>query len=237
MNFHIVTIFPKIFQSYFGESIIGRAREKGLVNIKIYDLRDFADKKDKRRTVDDTPYGGGPGMVLMVEPIYKCVRAIKAEIENRYQKGKAKTKPKILVLLTSAKGDLYNQAKAMKIKRSYTDVIIICGRYEGVDERVAKYIADEEISVGRYILTGGELPAMIIVDSVSRLVDGVLGNRESLTSESFGNGDNRSDSDFDYPVYTRPAVFKGWKVPDVLLSGNHKKIEEWRRKQRRQFDS
>jgi tRNA (guanine37-N1)-methyltransferase len=227
MNFHIVTIFPEMFNSYLDESILGRAQKENKIKINIYDLRDYADKNDKRRTVDDTPYGGGPGMVMKVEPIFKCVEKIKNEIKNE------DINKKILILLTSAKGEVYNQQKAEAIKNDYTDVIIICGRYEGVDERVAEFIADEEISIGRYVLTGGELPAMIIVDSVTRLLEGVLGNEESLLSESHNvESDIQGEDNFDYPVYTRPIEFNGWEVPEVLLSGNHKKIEEWRKEKK-----
>ncbi len=225
MNFHIVTIFPEMFGSYFDESILGRAQKEDKVKINIYDLRDYADKNDKRRTVDDTPCGGGPGMVMKVEPIFKCVEKIKKEIKNEG------INKKILILLTSAKGKIYNQQKAEAIKNEYTDIIIICGRYEGVDERVAEFIADEEVSIGKYVLTGGELPAMIIVDSVTRLLEGVLGNEESLVSESHNvKSDIQGQDNFDYPVYTRPVEFNDWKVPEVLLSGNHKAIEDWRNK-------
>ena len=228
MNFHIVTIFPEMFNSYFDESILSRAQKEGKIRINIYNLRDYADQNDKRRTVDDTPCGGGPGMVMKVEPIFKCVEKIRSEIKNT-ENGK-----KILILLTSAKGELYSQQRAEKIKSDYTDVVVICGRYEGVDERVAEFIADEEVSIGKYILTGGELPAMVIIDSVTRLMDGVLGNKESLVSESYNTvkNNNNDNDNFDYPVYTRPTEFNGWKVPDVLLGGNHKEIENWRRKAR-----
>jgi len=253
MNFHIITIFPEMFDSYFNESILGRAQEDGRVKINIYNLRDYADQKDKRRTVDDTPYGGGPGMVMMVEPVFKCVEEIKLKVKSQShfteamdkkskvnptslklwtRSQKSKVEGKLLILLTSAKGNLYNQQKAETIKNDYTDVVIICGRYEGVDERVAEFIADEEVSIGEYILTGGELPAMVIVDSITRLIDGVLGNEESLKSESYNTEKNKclafGDKKYDYPVYTKPAEFNGWKVPEVLLSGNHKEIEKWR---------
>ncbi len=227
-----------MFSSYFNESILGRAQKEDKIKVNIYNLRDYADQKDKRRTVDDTPYGGGPGMVMMVEPIFKCVEEIKSKVESRSHFAKAsrdkksKVEGKLLILLTSAKGELYNQQKAEKIKNNYTDVIIICGRYEGVDERVAEFIADEEVSIGEYILTGGELPAMIIVDSVARLIDGVLGNKESLESESHNTEKNKcissKDKKYDYPVYTKPADFKNWQVPEVLLSGDHQEIEKWR---------
>lgn len=231
MNFHLITIFPEIFSSYLDESILGRAQESDKIKIEVYNLREYADVKDKRKSVDDTPCGGGPGMVMQVEPIYKCVEGIKSKIKKE-SKGDG-MKRKTLVILTAAKGNIYKQAKAEEIKNDFTDVIIICGRYEGVDERVAKYVADEEISIGQYILTGGELPAMIIVDSVSRLISGVLGNEESLTSESYNESKSNEtsvsgDIKFDYPVYTRPVEFNNWKVPDILLSGNHQKINEWR---------
>ena len=214
MTFHIITIFPEIFDSYFNESILKRAQEDGKVEIKTYNLRDFT--KDKHKTVDDTPYGGGPGMVFKIEPIYKCVEHIKLKVKSE----------KLKVVLTSAKGKEYNQAKANGLKK-YSDIIIICGRYEGVDERVAMHIADEEISIGKYVLTGGELPAMVVVDSVTRLIPGVLGNEESLNDSKFKIQNSKFKKNF--PVYTRPENFQKWKVPEVLLSGNHEKIENWRK--------
>lgn len=249
MTFHIITIFPEIFDSYFNESILKRAQKEGKVEIKIYNLRDFADNKHK--TVDDAPYGGGPGMVLKVEPIFKCIESIKSEIGNQ--------KSEITTLLTSAKGEKYCQSKAEDLKK-YSDIIIICGRYEGVDERVAVYIADEEISIGKYVLTGGELPAMVIVDSITRLIPEVLGNEESLSSESHsrmsigecqmskkndqnnrsqtpasptGGANHKLQISKDFPVYTRPENFQKWRVPGVLLRGNHKEIEKWRRDKRK----
>ena len=203
MKFDIITIFPDIFQSYFSESIIKRAQKKGLIKIKIHNLRDFTN--DKHKTVDDSPYGGGPGMVMKVEPIFKAVKKIK---RNKGTK----------VILFSAKGKKFNQAMAQRFSK-LNNLIMICGRYEGVDERVAKYIADEEVSVGDYVLTGGEIPAMIVVDAVSRFIPGVLGKHESL-EEIKGS----------YPVYTKPEKFNKWSVAKILLSGNHKKIEEWRKR-------
>ncbi len=234
MQFDIITIFPKIFESYFSESIIKRAQEKKIVKINIHNLRDYT--TDKHKTVDDTPYGGGAGMVLKVEPIYFAMQKVKS------QKSKVKnTNKKQKIILLSAKGKKFNQKMARKFSK-LDQIVLICGRYEGVDERVAKYIADEEISIGDYVLTGGELPAMIIVDVVARLVPGVIAE-DSLKEESFSIKRERVKSDFkilsqgtkfkisrEYPQYTRPAVFKGWRVPKVLLSGNHKKIEEWRNK-------
>ncbi len=210
IKFDIITIFPKIFDSYFNESILKRAQKNKLVKINIHNLRDFTD--DKHKTVDDKPYGGGPGMVMMVGPIFKAVSALK--------KLKVKSQ-KLKVILFSPKGKKFDQKMAKRFSK-FDQLIMICGRYEGVDERVEKYIADEEVSVGDYILTGGEIPAMIVVDAVSRFIPDVLGKHESL-EEIKGS----------YPVYTRPETIiinkKKRTVPAVLLSGNHKKIEEWRK--------
>jgi len=223
MRFDIITIFPGIFDSYFKESIIKRARQKKLVKINIHNLRDYTN--DKRRTVDDRPYGGGFGMVLMVEPIYQAVKAIKKKSpakKSRAASGEGK------VILLSAKGKKFDQPMARRLAK-LDQIILICGRYEGVDERVAKYIADEEISIGDYILTGGELPAMVVVDTISRLVPGVI-TEGSLKEESF----NKSDGHREYPQYTRPETIiiggKKRNVPKVLLSGNHQKIKEWQKK-------
>ncbi len=220
MTFHIITIFPEIFDSYFSYGILARAIKERKIEIKIHNLRDFS--KDKRKTVDDTPYGGGPGMVLKVEPIFDCIEKIK-----KTTKGK-----KINVILFSAKGKIFNQRKVESISKKYDEVVLICGRYEGVDERVANFIADEEISIGKYVLSGGELPAMVLVDSVSRMFEGVLGNEDSLLWESFSEK-GKMESDLDYPVYTKPEEFQNWKVPDILLGGNHKEIEKWREEKSR----
>ncbi|OGI25412.1 MAG: tRNA (guanosine(37)-N1)-methyltransferase TrmD [Candidatus Moranbacteria bacterium RBG_13_45_13] len=227
MTFHIITIFPDIFDSYFGESIVKRAWKKKLIDIKIHDLRDFT--TDKHRTVDDTPYGGGAGMVLKVEPIYKCLEKIQKSFKVRlFPSGKQVAgipqSRTLRTILFSAKGKRYTQVDAKRLAK-YDNLILICGRYEGVDERVAEYIADEEISVGEYVLTGGEIPAMILVDSISRLIPGVLGNEDSSKGESF-----YKKGYLEYPQYTKPADFQGWKVPEILLSGNHKKIDIWRKK-------
>jgi tRNA (guanine37-N1)-methyltransferase len=234
MRFEIVTIFPEIFSSYFSESILKRAQIAGLISIKIHNLRDFT--TDKHKTVDDTPCGGGAGMVMKVEPIYKSVKFIKS---LKFVRSKKKTR----IILFSAKGKKYTQKDVRRFAK-YDNLILICGRYEGVDERVTKYIADEEISIGDYVLTGGEIPAMIVVDSVSRLIPGVLGNPKSLDNESFSMGVHlrraSADAKFsceiedfekicEYPQYTKPEVFNKWKVPKVLLSGNHKEIENWRK--------
>ena len=223
MRFDIITIFPNIFDSYFKESIIKRAQKKKLIKIKIRNLRDYAD--DRHQTVDDRPYGGGFGMVLLVEPIYRAVKAIRNK--SRFKKRK--------IILLSAKGKKFNQLAARRLAK-LNQIIIVCGHYEGVDERVAKYIADEEISIGDYVLTGGELPAMVIVDAITRLIPGVI-KEGSLKEESFNKlkiENCKLGITHEYPHYTRPEeiVIDGKKrrVPRVLLSGDHKKIKEWREK-------
>jgi len=212
MKFDIITIFPDIFDSYFSESIIKRARKNGLIEIAIHNLRDYT--LDKHKTVDDTPFGGGAGMVMKIEPLYKAVKSIKKKKKSR-------------VILFSAKGKKYSQKDARRLAK-YEQLTLICGRYEGVDERVVKYVADEEISIGDYVLTGGEVPAMSLVDSIARLLPGVLGNPESLVEESFSKEGGAAS--LEYPQYTKPAEFLGWKVPKILLSGDHKKIKNWRLK-------
>jgi len=216
-KFDIITIFPKILDSYFNESILKRAQKNGLIEIKTHNLRDFTD--DKHHKVDDSSYGGGPGMVIKVEPVYRAVRSLKSKVKSQ--------KSKVRVILLSLRGKKFDQKEAHRLAK-YEQLIFICGRYEGVDERVAKYVADEELSVGDFVLSGGELPAAAVVEAVSRLVPGVLGKSESL-EEVKGT----------YPVYTKPEAIelkvksqksKVVKVPGVLLSGNHKNIEEWRQK-------
>lgn len=207
LRFDIITIFPKVFDSYLRESILGRAQKNKIIKINQVNLRDFTD--DKHKTVDDKAYGGGPGMVIKIEPVYRAVQFLKSKTKNQ--------KSKVRIILFSARGKKLDQ-KTVRRLSGYKHLILICGRYEGVDERVAKYIADEEISIGDYILSGGELPALVLIEAVSRHLPGVLGKQESL-EEIKGS----------YPVYTRPEVFKKWRVPGVLLSGNHRKIEAWRR--------
>jgi len=217
MRFDIITIFPQIFDSYLKESKIAKAQKNKIINIKIWNLRDFS--KDKRKMVDDRPFGGGPGMVLKIEPIYRAVNFIKNKNKNKKQR----------VILFSPRGKELN-LKVLKRLLKYDGLILICGRYEGVDERVSKYIADEEISIGNYILSGGELPALVLIEALSRLIPGFLGKYESL---EYSRGS--------WPTYTRPAVFSPkknikWKVPEVLLSGNHQKIEEWRKKYLKKYE-
>jgi len=214
MHIDIITIFPKMFEPILNESIIKRAQTKGKVKIRIHDLRDFT--ADKHRKVDDRPFGGGSGMVMGAQPIFDAAESIKLKTQN----SRLKTK----VILLCPQGEKLTQ-KACKRIAKYKHLILICGHYEGVDERVRQNLADEEISIGDYVLTGGELPAMVLVDSVVRLLPGVLGDKNSLNFESF------ESNLLEYPHYTRPANFRGMLVPQVLLSGDHTKIEEWRKKQ------
>lgn len=207
MKVDIITIFPAQVSSFTSEGIFRIAKDSG-VDIKVHDLRAWT--TDKHKTVDDRPFGGGAGMVMKVEPIYKAVNDLKKENS--------------LVLLTSPKGKRFNSKYAKSLSKK-DHLIIICGHYEGVDERVRKHLVDQEISIGDYVLSGGELPALVIVDAILRHVSGILGNPESLKEESF-----ERDMKSEYPQYTRPEEFHGWKVPDVLLSGDHKKIENWRKK-------
>ncbi len=210
MQFDIITIFPHIFDAYFSESIIARAQKEKLIQIKVHNLRDYS--QDKHKRIDDTPYGGGAGMVMKIEPLYRAIKAIKNQ------------KPKAKVILFSAKGKKYTQSDARRLAQ-YKKLIFVCGRYEGIDERVIKHLADEELSIGDYVLTGGEIPAMVVLDSVTRLIPGVLGNPESLKEESF-NANIKTN--LEYPQYTKPEEFNSWKVPEVLLSGDHQKIKDWR---------
>lgn len=210
-SFDIITIFPQIFEEYLNESILKKAIQKGLLDVKIHNLRDFSE--DKHKTVDDYPYGGGPGMVMKIEPIYNAIHSIKSDGIER------------LTVLLSPQGKMYNQKMAESFVGCQQRILLICGRYEGIDERVREILADDEISVGDYILTGGELAALVIIDSIARLIPGVLGDCESAKEESFTCGM------LDYPHYTRPPEFKGARVPDILLSGNHKEIRKWRNKE------
>ena len=209
MRIDIITIFPGMFSAVLDESILKRAQEKGKVKVWVHDLRDYT--LDKHRKVDDRPFGGGSGMVMQAEPIFRAVQEIKKKI-----KGKSK------IILLCPQGKRFNQDYAKKLSKC-SNLIFICGHYEGVDERVRKYLADVEISIGDYVLTGGELPAMVLVDSIVRLIPGVLGDKNSLNFESFeGNL-------LEYPQYSRPAKFKGYTVPEVLISGAHDKISAWRK--------
>ncbi|PIT87055.1 MAG: tRNA (guanosine(37)-N1)-methyltransferase TrmD [Candidatus Magasanikbacteria bacterium CG10_big_fil_rev_8_21_14_0_10_40_10] len=242
MKFNIITVFPEIIIHYGLQSILGRAQKNNLIEIKAVNLRDFA--SDNHRTVDDTPYGGGPGMVMKAEPIYLALKSIKA---IPFSKADGLTKLKTIfsseirrrkkTILLSPRGRQFDQRVAEKWAR-LDEITFVCGRYEGVDQRVADKLVDEEISIGPYVLAGGELGALVIIEAVSRLLPGVLGNQESLAEETFSRpadidsakADKNRLNQAEYPQYTKPADFKGWKVPEILLSGNHKKIKEWREK-------
>ena len=208
LRFDIVSIFPGMFESPFADSIIQRAWEEGLLDLRVHDLRGYS--LNKHRKVDDTPFGGGVGMVMNVEPIARVIAAIKKEV------------PETRTILLSPGGRPFDQEKAWELSR-LPSLTLICGRYEGIDERVRLHFVDEEISIGDYILTGGEIPAMVLVEAISRLVPGVLGDPESIVEESFA-GDL-----LEYPQYTRPRDYQGFKVPEILVSGDHKKIRDWQK--------
>ena len=220
MNLDVITIFPDFFTSILEYGLLKRARAAGQASIRLHDLRDFTG--DRHRTVDDRPFGGGPGMVFKPEPVFKAAAAIEAESPGR---------PSPVILL-SPQGRLFTQALAKELARQ-DHLTLICGRYEGVDERIAEHVATDEISIGDFVLSGGELPAALIMESVVRLLPGVLGNEESAWQESF-TAPEAGPREFgrallDFPHYTRPAEFRGWRVPEVLLSGNHEEIRRWRR--------
>ena len=211
MIFDIMTLFPELVNTVLSESIIGRAQANGHIEVKCHNIRDYSE--DKHRRVDDTPYGGGKGMLMMAPPIYNCYEAILS------QKDPEKEKPHVIFM--SPAGSLFNQKKAEDLAK-YENIIILCGHYEGVDRRIIDEIVDEEVSIGDYVLTGGEIPACIIVDSVSRLVEGVLSDAECHEKESISSGL------LEYPQYTKPREFLGREVPEILLSGDHAKIDRWR---------
>jgi len=221
MHFDILTLFPGMFKGVFDESIVKRAREAGLVSIAIHNIRDYA--TDKHRMTDDAPYGGGGGMIMKPEPIFRAVEAVLGLEEGQ--------RPEVPVILLSPQGRLFTQSVARELSK-HARLVLICGHYEGVDERVRQFLATDEISIGDYVLTGGEIPAMVIVDAVTRLVPGVLGDPGAVFEDSHAEGL------LEYPHYTRPAVFRGWSVPEVLLSGDHAEIVRWRRQQalRRTFE-
>jgi tRNA (guanine37-N1)-methyltransferase len=214
-KFDFLTIFPDMITSYANESILGRAQKAGLIKVLAHNLRDFT--SDKHRRVDDTPYGGGAGMVMKVEGFFEGLKWIKGRKGRKGQR----------IILTSASGKQFTQVDAVRLSK-YNRVIFLCGRYEGVDARVEENLVDESFSVGPYVLTGGELPALIMMDAIVRNIPGVLGSKESLTEESYSE-----EGLLEYPQYTKPEVYKKWKVPEVLLSGDHKKIKEWRNKNKK----
>jgi tRNA (guanine37-N1)-methyltransferase len=210
IRFDILTIFPEMFASPCGCSLLKKALDKGLIEIQLHDIRNYAE--DKHRMTDDAPYGGGGGMVMKVEPIDRALGSIPV------------TEGNVPIILMTPQGERFSQKMAEDLA-GYRQLVLVCGHYEGVDERVRTQLVSREISIGDYVLTGGELSAMVVVDAVSRLVPGVLGNCESARADSFSTGF------LEYPHYTRPAEYRGWKVPDVLLMGNHREIELWRRRE------
>jgi len=211
MNFDIITIFPEIFHAYLSESILKRAVLKGLVEVRVHNLRDFT--VDRHRTVDDCAYGGGPGMVMKPEPFFAAVETLRPDPAG----GR--------IIMMSPAGRKFDQDMAVELSKETRHLLFLCGRYEAIDERVRIALVDDEISIGDYVLTGGELPALVIIDAVTRLIPGVLGDKNSAEAESFSWGI------LDYPHYTRPPVFGNMAVPGILLSGNHKDIDRWRRKE------
>ncbi|HWK30734.1 MAG TPA: tRNA (guanosine(37)-N1)-methyltransferase TrmD [Terriglobales bacterium] len=251
LRFEVVTIFPDFFRGPFEHGIIRRAQNAGLINIGVHDLRAFT--SDRHKTVDDRPFGGGEGMVLKPEPIFACVESLgvssrEQRLQSLSSRAEAKPEsrdlgfPKETVILLSPGGEMFNQAMAAELAQKER-IVFICGRYEGVDERVAEHLADREVSVGDFVLSGGELGAAIIVDAVTRLVPGALGNEDSSKQESFTASTQRERADcetpsstcgsgglLDYPHYTRPAEFRGLPVPEVLANGNHEQIRSWRRR-------
>ena len=215
MKIDVLTLFPGICQGALEESILGIAREKGLLDVKLWDIREFT--TDRHRSADDKPYGGGPGMVMKVEPVLLCAEHV---LEERGKDAH--------VILLSPQGRTFRQETARELARK-EHLVLICGRYEGFDERIRLGLQADEISIGGYVLSGGELPAMVVVDTVARLLPGVLGCEESLAEESFADGDV-----LEYPQYTRPPEYRGMKVPEVLVSGHHERIREWRAEMSRQ---
>lgn len=221
MNFHIMTLFPEMIEQGLGTSIIGRARDKGLISFNAVNIRDYSGD-EKHHKVDDYTYGGGAGMLMQAQPIYDCYRAIMAGIESR--SGVTETVKKARLIYVTPQGRTFDQQMAMDFAKE-SDLIFLCGHYEGVDERVLEEIATDYVSIGDYVLTGGELPAMVMIDAIARLVPGVLNNDESAMTESFHN------NLLEYPQYSRPEEWMGKKVPAILLSGDHKKVDEWRLEQ------
>jgi tRNA (guanine37-N1)-methyltransferase len=236
MRFDLITIFPEFFAGPFDHGILRRARETGLVEVNVQDLREFT--KDRHRTVDDRPFGGGEGMVLKPEPLFEAVESLLGQSVGDAT-GKPMRSPGTAIVLLSAGGKLFDQETARRYAQMER-IIFVCGRYEGVDERVADHLATEEISIGNFVLSGGELPAMLVIDAVTRLIPGALGNEASSQNESFNETEDPSGDTshkpratcqaiLDYPHYTRPAEYRGWRVPEVLIGGNHAEVAKWRK--------
>src|SRR5215210_311396 len=214
MQFEVFTLLPEVFPPYLESSILQRARQRGLIDVRVHNIRDYT--HDKHHTTDDTPYGGGGGMVVKPGPIFEAVESVLGPLQD--------SPTTIPVILLTPQGRVFTQRVAEELSR-HERIVLLCGRYEGVDERIREHLATDEISIGDYVLTGGELPALMIIDAVSRLLPGVLGDPTGAEDDSHSMGL------LEYPHYTRPPEFRGWKVPDILLSGDHAKIEKWRREQ------
>lgn len=223
MIFHILTIFPSFFESTLKYGVVANAIQAGLIDVRVHNLRDWT--TDRHQTVDDRPFGGGEGMVLKVEPVYRAIQSI---LPQRFAAANEEGKSfSSRVVLLSAQGKRFDQAAARDC-RQYDEILLLCGRYEGVDERITDHLVDDEFSIGDFVLSGGELGAALIVDAVARLVPGVLGNQASSQFESFSETDRDGSLLLDCPHYTRPADFNSWRVPEVLLGGNHAAIKRWR---------
>lgn len=223
MHFDIFTILPEVFNPYLESSILQRARQRGLIDVRVHNIRDYT--HDRHHTTDDTPYGGGGGMVMKPEPIFEAVESVLGPLlASRQPEPVAEARQGIPIILLTPQGRVFNQRVAEELAQ-YERIALICGRYEGVDERIREHLVTDEISIGDYVLTGGELPALVIIDALSRLIPGVLGDPDGAQDDSHSMGL------LEYPHYTRPPDFRGWSVPEVLLSGDHGKIERWRREQ------
>jgi tRNA (guanine37-N1)-methyltransferase len=218
MEFDVFTLLPEVFPLYLNSSILHRARQRGLIDVRVHNIRDWA--TDKHHVTDDEPYGGGGGMVMKVEPVFAAVESVLGPFDKPRETSEACCP----VILLTPQGRVFNQNIAMELVR-HPRLALICGRYEGVDERIREHLVTDEISIGDYVLTGGELPALILIDAISRLIPGVLGDPDGAMDDSHSTGL------LEYPHYTRPSEYRGWGVPEILLSGDHAKIEKWRREQ------
>ena len=219
MQFEVFTLLPEVFPSYLETSIIKRARERDLINVRVHNIRDYT--HDKHHTTDDTPYGGGGGMVMKPEPVFEAIETVLGSNPDPTQPEPASNIP---IILLTPQGRVFNQSIAQELS-AHPHIILLCGRYEGIDERIREHLVTDEISIGDYVLTGGELPALILIDAIARLLPDVLGDPTGAQDDSHAMGL------LEYPHYTRPPEFRGWKAPDILLSGDHAKIDKWRREQ------
>ncbi len=219
MQFEVFTLLPEVFPSYLETSIIKRARERDLINVRVHNIRDYT--HDKHHTTDDTPYGGGGGMVMKPDPVFEAIETI---LELNTEPTPPRSDSKIPIILLTPQGRVFNQSIAQELSQ-HPRIFLICGRYEGIDERIREHLVTDEISIGDYVLTGGELPALILIDAIARLLPDVLGDPTGAQDDSHATGL------LEYPHYTRPPEFRGWKTPDILLTGDHAKIDKWRREQ------